>query len=124
MLLGLGVLIARRLSSARVKASSGRMDYIISAVIAVNILTGSYQVFVSHTPLFSVMGPWLRGLLLFNPNPLLMAEVPLFMQAHVIAGFLLFALIPFSRMVHVFSVPVTYVIRPLVIFRKHNMGSE
>ena len=124
MLIGLGVLVARRLSNERVKAASSGMDHVISGVIAINILTGCYQVFVSHTPLFSAMGPWLRGLLAFNPDPLLMADVPLFMQLHVIAGFLFFALIPFSRMVHIFSVPVTYAIRPLVIFRKHHVEPE
>lgn len=121
MLLGLGILVARRLSNARVKAASNSMDHIVAAVIAINILTGCYQVYVAHTRLFSFTGPWLRGLLVFNPDPLLMAEAPLFMQVHVIAGFLLFALIPFSRLVHLFSVPLTYAVRPFIVFRKHRV---
>lgn len=119
MLVGLGLLVARRLTNPRVKAASKRMDYVIAGVLGVSILTGFIQIYISHAAVFELIGPWLRGLLLLNPDPSLMEEVPFFMQLHVVAGFLLFALIPFSRLVHILSVPLTYAVRPFVVFRKY-----
>jgi Nitrate reductase gamma subunit len=38
-------------------------------------------------------------------------------QAHSVAAFLLFALWPFTRLVHVLSAPVGYLWRPYIVYR-------
>ena len=46
-----------------------------------------------------------------------MAEAPLGFQLHALAALLLFALWPFTRLVHVFSAPVGYLWRPYIVYR-------
>jgi nitrate reductase gamma subunit len=47
-----------------------------------------------------------------------MADADLSYQVHVLIGMLLFALWPFTRLVHAFSAPVGYLFRPYVVYRR------
>ncbi|HLU21004.1 respiratory nitrate reductase subunit gamma [Lederbergia graminis] len=68
----------------------------------------------------TTISPWFRGLLLFNPQPELMVGAPFGFQLHVILAFALFAVWPFTRLVHVWSLPLEYLTRNYIIFRKMN----
>ena len=46
-----------------------------------------------------------------------MVNVPLSFKLHIIAGLLLLAVWPFTRLVHVLSAPVGYVTRPPIVYR-------
>ncbi|MYT21114.1 respiratory nitrate reductase subunit gamma, partial [Streptomyces sp. SID7760] len=52
----------------------------------------------------------------------LMAGAPLAFKLHVLFGFALFALIPYSRLVHMFSAPLKYLFRPYVVYRRRDPG--
>ncbi|MCH1771542.1 respiratory nitrate reductase subunit gamma [Metallosphaera sp. D4-4] len=54
---------------------------------------------------------------MLHPNPSLMAQAPPILQIHVALTFLLYALWPFSRLVHVFTLPVTYLWRLYIVYR-------
>lgn len=60
---------------------------------------------------------WLRSLFMLQPRVDLMANVPLSFKLHIIAGLLLLAVWPFTRLVHVLSAPVGYVTRPPIVYR-------
>lgn len=55
-----------------------------------------------------------------------MAAAPFGFQAHGLAAFLLFALWPFTRLVHVFSAPLGYLTRPYIVYRSRDeaLGSR
>jgi nitrate reductase gamma subunit len=63
---------------------------------------------------------WFRGIFTFQLHPELMAAAPFGFQAHGMAAMLLFALWPFTRLVHVFSAPVFYLWRPYVVYRSRS----
>jgi nitrate reductase gamma subunit len=63
---------------------------------------------------------WYRSFLAFQPQPELMAEAPLGFQLHALVAFSLFALWPFTRLVHVFSAPVGYLTRPYIVYRSRD----
>jgi nitrate reductase gamma subunit len=63
---------------------------------------------------------WYRSFLAFQPQPELMAEAPLGFQLHALVAFALFALWPFTRLVHVFSAPVGYLTRPYIVYRSRD----
>ena len=63
------------------------------------------------------MSVWFRGIFRFDPQPELMAEAPFGFQLHAMLAMLLFALWPFTRLVHVFSAPIGYLSRPYVVYR-------
>lgn len=122
VIIGLAILLWRRLSNRKVYATTLPTDLIIIALILLNAFTGMYQAYVAHFSVFTTIGPWLRSLIIFQPEPALMLTVPAFMQVHVVSAFTLFALLPFSRLVHIFSVPVTYTLRPFIVYRRRYDG--
>jgi nitrate reductase gamma subunit len=63
------------------------------------------------------VSPWFRSLFVLNPDPELMAEVPLGFQLHIVAAFVLIAIWPFTRLVHAVSAPIGYLTRPYVVHR-------
>ena len=68
---------------------------------------------------------WFRGIFRLSLQPELMAAAPLTFQLHGLVAFALFALWPFTRLVHVFSAPVGYLNRPYIVYRSrdHQLGS-
>ena len=46
-----------------------------------------------------------------------MAPPPLSFQIHALIGMALFALWPFTRLVHAFSAPIGYLFRPYIVYR-------
>lgn len=118
VLAGLGLLLYRRLHVPEVRATTVPMDITVVVLILINASTGFYQAFIAHFGVFTTVAPWLRSVLTLSPDPTLMSTVPLFMQLHVVSACTLFALLPFSRLIHLFSAPFTYVIRPFIVYRK------
>ena len=53
-----------------------------------------------------------------------MTGAPLGFQAHALLAFALFALWPFTRLVHVFSAPVGYLTRPYIVYRSRGSRSR
>ena len=50
-----------------------------------------------------------------------MVQVPIAFKMHILLGFAIFALWPFTRLVHVWSVPFTYASRSYIVYRKHKV---
>ena len=93
-------------------------DIIVLLLIGFNAATGMYQAYAAHFDAFTTIGPWVRGILTLAPAPGRMIHVPLFLQLHVLSGLTIFALLPFTRLVHIFSVPLSYVTFPFTIYRR------
>ena len=55
---------------------------------------------------------------MLNPQPGLMSGAPLVYQLHSLAALLLFALSPFSRLVHAWSAPLAYLRRSPILYRR------
>lgn len=118
VLLGAFILLWRRLASADVRASTVPMDIVVLLLIMWQACTGGFQDYVAHYDAFVTVAPWVRGLLCLSPDPLLMENVPTFLKVHIIVGFTIMAIIPFSRLVHFFSVPLTWFAHPVISYRR------
>jgi nitrate reductase gamma subunit len=112
---GLLVLIWRRLSNKRILAVSTPMDFVVLFLLLISMVTGiitatSYR-FGSYwfTGIFT---PYLWSILTLRPQPGLVATLPWMIKLHVINFFLLLAVFPFSRLVHLITYPLGYLIRP------------
>ncbi|MCY9410636.1 respiratory nitrate reductase subunit gamma, partial [Bacillus inaquosorum] len=68
----------------------------------------------------TTVGPWFRNIALFRPDASLMESVPLWFKLHIIIGYVVFILWPFTRLVHVFSLPLKYLTRSYVVYRKRS----
>lgn len=118
VVVGLGILLFRRLCNAHVRATTTCTDIVVILLILLNACTGLYQSYVSHFPVFETIGPWVRSILVLYPAPAYIMTIPLFMKVHIVSGLAIFALLPFSRLVHIFSVPLTYLTFTPVHYRK------
>ena len=65
---------------------------------------------------------WFRGIFRSSLHLDLMEQAPLGFQLHGLVAMLLFALWPFTRLVHVFSAPLGYLTRPYIVYRSRDAG--
>jgi nitrate reductase gamma subunit len=124
-LAGLAILVFRRRTVPAVFLATTVMDKIMFVFLGATLLFGTaatvvHQVFGSGFHYRETISPWMREAIIFRPRPELMLEVPLLFQLHVITACLLFALWPFTRLVHVFSAPVGYLFRPYIVYRSRD----
>jgi len=117
-LFGLAMLILRRAGNARVGAVTTVLDWIVLAGLLLQVATGVYIAFTlrwgSVWYLHSA-APWLWSLVRFDPQIQYLTALPGVVQLHAANAFLLIALIPFSRLAHLVSVPITYLWRPFQV---------
>jgi len=122
MLAGFVLLLARRGSDARVRATTTRIDRATYLLLGAMLVTGMYATVGENLLLGGydyreTVAPWFRGLFTFDPDTALISGAPLVYRIHVVAGWLLYALWPFSRLVHAWSVPVAYLTRSPILYR-------
>lgn len=106
----------RRLSSASDMIVNGLLLFIISMGIYSTLVTNNVQPDFDYRETISI---WFRNLLILRPEASYMAEVPITFQIHILSGFVIFALWPFTRLVHVWSVPLNYARRSYILYRKN-----
>lgn len=124
-IVGLGLLLSRRGTIRRVAKVTSRMDVVVYILLAATILFGTlatvmFQFFGEGYDYRGSISPWIRSLAGFQPEPALMVDVPFFFQLHVFTSTALFMIWPFTRLVHVLSVPVGYLFRPYVVYRSRD----
>jgi nitrate reductase gamma subunit len=132
-LFGIVMLIYRRRTVGPVFAATTKNDKTMYFFLTAAILLGLLTTFVGAGVIGDgynyreTVSPWFRSLFLLQPRPELMAaSLPSF-QVHAIAGLIVFAIWPFTRLVHAFSAPLLYIFRPYVIYRDrgdHLAGSR
>ncbi len=113
---GLVVLIVRRLpTESRTRAVTSGMDWVLLFFLLVQVLTGAaIGLFDRWGSLWylSTAVPWLRSLVTLHPDMSTVQALPGMIQFHFVWGFAIILLIPFSRLVHIFPVPIDYLWRP------------
>jgi len=121
--IGGAILFLRRVSVKRISINSHFTDYLSLVFLGLVVLAGftntiGYSASGGTFDYRLAIGPWFRSLFIFRPNPAYMATAPVGFQVHVLLAFLLFAIWPFTRLVHVWSLPLTYLKRRYVVYRK------
>jgi nitrate reductase gamma subunit len=66
------------------------------------------------------VSPWFRSVFVLQADVDAMSAAPLSFQLHTLVGMALFALWPFTRLVHAFTAPVAYLFRPYVLYRSRD----
>jgi nitrate reductase gamma subunit len=119
---GLLILAYRRLQNPRVRVTTTRVDVLAFGLLFVVIALGIWETFGYNLiqggyDYRSTVAIWFRGIFTFEPHTELMTSAPLIFQLHAIIAWFLFALWPFSRLVHVWSIPITFLGRAQVLYR-------
>lgn len=122
MMLGFLILLCRRIGDSRVRRTTNRTDRVTYLLLGIAIFSGMWatvgvNLFGGGYDYRETVAPWFRGLFIFNPDPELMTGAPFVYQLHALSAMLLYALWPFSRLVHAWSVPVAYLRRSPILYR-------
>lgn len=130
-LVGMTMLIHRRLFDRRIRLTSKPTDIFILLFIYFQLILGIVGIPVSLAnpdgSYMLVMAEWARNVLLFQGGSAeLLAGVPWIYKIHIVAGMTLFLLTPFTRLVHVFSAPIWYLFRPgyQIVRKNANLSKE
>lgn len=123
-LIGLVMLIQRRLGDPRVRASSSRSDIAILFVLLAQLVLGLLTIIASLGHLdgsvMVLLGTWAQSIVTLQPVKAAGAieTVSVVYKLHVFLGLTLFVLFPFTRLVHIVSAPVWYLGRRYQIVRQ------
>jgi len=122
-LYGMTILLKRRLTNPRVRATSTTMDILILVLLYIQLLLGLVSILFSFQHLdgadMLLMMNWAQSIVLLDPieASASLANVGLIYKLHIFLGMTLFVLFPFSRLVHVWSIPVRYFRRNYQVVR-------
>ena len=126
VLVGLVLLLLRRGTNPRVRAVTSAMDLVLLLLLLLSVITGV------GTAIFyrwgsgwyvQIVAPYLRSLFTFSLEVEYMASLPLLVKIHAVAAFVILAVFPFTRMVHMLSAPLAYPWRPyqIVMWRRRRI---
>lgn len=110
-LVGVILLIKRRLLTKSLLVTTNKMDMIVYTVLITQIVSGlgvAFFVRWGSSWFSSVLTPYLRSVFSFNPDITAVSELPWWIQLHIISAFSIIALIPFTRFMHFLVAPIDY----------------
>ena len=121
--IGLTILLVRRLTDARVRATGSGRDTLVLVLLYAQLLLGLASIVVSADHMdgsqMVKLGEWAQHIVTFRPGAAeYIADAHWIYKAHVALGLTLVLITPFTRLVHVWSVPVGYLTRPYQVVRK------
>ncbi|MGI5379396.1 respiratory nitrate reductase subunit gamma [Streptomyces sp. CA-251387] len=123
---GIVLLIYRRRTNAPVFRATTADDKLMYVVLLAAIVMGMVAK-LSHASgdgydYRQSIAPWARSLFTLQPDVDRMAGVPVLYEVHAVIGMVLIALVPYTRLVHMFGAPVQYLFRPYVVYRRRDPG--
>ncbi|MFC7538078.1 respiratory nitrate reductase subunit gamma [Sphingomonas sp. GCM10030256] len=114
---GATLLLHRRLFDSRIRRSSSYGDIGVLVLIWVQITLGLLTTWwtlehLDGSEMLKFMN-WANGVLTLNPGaPESIKDVALVYKLHIILGLTLFLITPFTRLVHIWSAPIWFLLRP------------
>jgi nitrate reductase gamma subunit len=124
-LLGLLILIHRRLVDPRIRATSRGRDVLVLVLFLAQLLLGLYSITISAqhrdgAEMLKLMA-YVQHIATFRGGAVdLLADVHWVFKAHIFLGFTIFLVFPFTRLVHIWSgfASALYVLRPYQVVRQ------
>ncbi len=128
-LAALVLLFIRRLFNRRIFVVSSTMDWVLLIVLVAQMALGFWVAlffrwgsdWYLHTAV-----PWLQSLAMLDPETQFVTSLPWVVKLHMLGGFVIVALFPFTRLVHLVTFPITYLWRPyqVVIWNRRQTGTQ
>jgi nitrate reductase gamma subunit len=124
-LVGLVLLLARRLGEPRIRATTRTMDLVILFLLLAQLLLGLFSITVSAKHLdggeMIKLVLWAQHIVTFRGDAAgYLVEVAPVFKLHLALGMTIFLVFPFSRLVHIWSGFATlgYVLRSYIVVRQ------
>lgn len=111
------ILLHRRIADPRIRANSTLADTGILWLLMAQLVLGLASIFVSLGHLdgheMTKFMAWAQGIIFFRAGAAdAITDGHWLFKTHIFLGLLIFVLVPFTRLVHMFSAPVRYLWRP------------
>ena len=124
---GCALLIYRRRRTGPVFMATTRNDKLMYVVLVSALLAGTFITLVGTVDPHGVgvnyretVAPWFRSIFFLQPDIDAMSQAPLRFHVHVLVGMALFCLVPFTRLIHIFTAPLHYLFRPYIVYRSRD----
>ncbi|MDP1902435.1 MAG: respiratory nitrate reductase subunit gamma [Rubrivivax sp.] len=126
---GLTMLLHRRIFDPRIRLTSHRTDLAILVILWVQLVLGLVTLPLSFehrqdASAMLVLAGYLQGIATLQPDASVLAGIAWQFKLHMLLGMTIFLLLPFSRLVHVWSglASVFYIFRPYQIVRSRRLN--
>lgn len=119
-LVSLFAIIARRATDRRVRVVTSKADWILYAMLVVQVFTGVYVAVFNRwgSSWFAASAaPYFWSLVKLNPDISVIAAMPWMVKIHIVNAFVVIAFFPFTRLVHILVVPNQYLFRRRQVVR-------
>lgn len=122
--IGLSMLLYRRLTDERVKASSSFMDIAVLALLYIQLILGLSTIVISADHMdgsvMVLLASWAQNIVILNPTQATaaIANVHILYKLHVFFGLTIVLIFPYTRLVHMISAPIWYLGRNYQIVRQ------
>ncbi|MBL8836581.1 MAG: respiratory nitrate reductase subunit gamma [Alphaproteobacteria bacterium] len=125
---GLTMLVHRRLTEPRIRATSTTMDIAILLLLWVQLVIGMltlpFSLAHSDGSVMIALSEWAQRIVTFRGGAAdMVADVAWPYRLHLVLGLTIFLLFPFSRLVHIWSAPVGYIFRRYQVVRSRGNGN-
>ncbi len=127
-IVGIVLLIARRIVDSKVMKVTSVMDWILLILLTAQVAAGLTIALVYRWGSLWYLDtavPWFWSIGHLTPNVETIVPLPWIVKFHMFNAFVIIALFPFTRLVHIFTFPITYLWRPyqVVIWSRSAQGS-
>jgi len=121
--IGMTILLLRRLFNPRIRATSTGRDILVLVLLYAQLLLGMFSIIVSSGHMdgeqMVKLGEWAQHIVTFRLGAAdYIADAHWIYKSHVFLGLVLVLITPFTRLVHIWSIPLSYLTRPYQIVRK------
>ena len=127
--IGVSLLLHRRLTDARIRATSRTGDILLLVLLWLQLLLGLLSVPLSAQHLdgsvMMLLAEWAQRIVTFRPGAVeLLAGVSWVFKTHIVLGMSIFFIFPFTRLAHVWSGFGTlgYLVRPYQVVRSRRLN--
>ena len=120
----------RRATNVRVRRTTSKTDLLVYLLLVVLIGLGCWMTFAHNLITASPydyrdsISEWWRSLFILQPDVEAVQDANVVYQIHAITAWAFWALFPFSRLVHAFSIPLQYLGRPYILYRRRYAGAR
>jgi nitrate reductase gamma subunit len=115
MLIGLGALLYRRFTNARIRAITTPMDIAIELLLLAQTVLGCWVALGYRwgSSWFAAdLTPYLWSLVKLSPETAAVFALPWVVKLHIAGAFAIVFMVPFTRLVHFVVAPIDYLVRP------------
>jgi respiratory nitrate reductase gamma subunit len=117
-------LVYRRATNERVRQTTSRTDLMVYALLTILIGLGCWMTFAHNLITKSpydyreTVSVWWRSLFILKPDVDAVQGANTVYQLHAIVAWAFWGLFAFSRLVHAWSIPLQYLGRPYILYRR------